>query len=127
MPSKKSNTMQTVFKHGGPHLQIHCHNGYETMLEHHKSQESKNGMPDLVDNNWEDKQEYNIHISRKLFQEDSRCSDTSITHYSGQSRIPFACLDINNDSRYSYFAKKKYERTTKCKERKKILKEHKST
>jgi hypothetical protein len=40
-PSKKSNTMQSVFKLDGPHLQIHCHNGDETMPEHHKSQENK--------------------------------------------------------------------------------------
>ncbi len=41
--------------------------------------------------------------------------------------VPFAYLDINSDSRNSYFAKKKHERTIKCKERKKLLKEHKST
>jgi hypothetical protein len=56
MPSKKSNTSQTVFKHGGPHLQFHCQNGYGTMLEHQKSQESKSRTPYLVDDNWEDKQ-----------------------------------------------------------------------
>jgi len=126
-PSKKSNTMRTAVKHGGPLLQICCHNGYEKLTEHHKPHERENGTPDLVNDNGEDKQKYEIHISRKLFQEDSRCSDASNTQYSGQNRIPFAYLDINSDSRNSYFAKKKHERTIKCKERKKLLKEHKST
>jgi hypothetical protein len=126
-PSKKSNTMRAAVKHDGPHLQIYCHNGYETLPEHHKSHERENGTPDLVNDNWEDKQKYEIHISRKLFQEGSRCFDASNTQCSGQNRIPFACLDINSDSRNSYFAKKKHERTIKCKERKKFLKEHKST
>jgi len=50
IPSKKSNTSQTVFKHGGP--QFHCQSRYNMMLEHQKSQETKSRIPDLVDDNW---------------------------------------------------------------------------
>jgi hypothetical protein len=95
------------------------------MLEHQKSQETKSRMPDLVDDNWAEKQEYDIHISRTLFQEDSRCSDTSNTYPSNQNSNPLACLDINSDFRRSYFAHKKHDQTIKCKEKKKTLKEHK--
>jgi hypothetical protein len=48
IPSKKSNTSQTVFKHGGP--QFHCQSRYNMMLEHQKSQETKSRIPDYQEN-----------------------------------------------------------------------------